>query len=99
MFLVLDRLSPHKYHPLTRLLQNIHKSEHPRIQEPDFECSSIRQITFRRGFHADREVVRPKYGLLELGGENRREGYRQRLEGRLGVGVSPDELFSGGDNH
>ena len=77
MFFVFHRLPLHKYRPLARLLQNTDKPEHPRIDEPDFEHGPIRQTTFRGGFHADREVIRGEYGLLELGGENRRQWYRQ----------------------
>lgn len=81
MLLVLHQLPLHKYCPLARLLQNTDKLEHSRIDEPDFERGPIRQTTVRGGFHTDHEVVRPEYGLLELGGENRRKGYCQRLEG------------------
>lgn len=81
MLLVLHRLPPHEYRPFPCLLQDAHKSEYPRVGEPDFEHGPIRQATFRSGFHAYREVVCPEYGLLELAGENRRQRYRQRLEG------------------
>lgn len=94
MFLVLNQLSLHKYRSLACLLQNTDKPEHPRIDESDFERGPIRQTTFRGGFHADRKVVRPEYRLLKLGRENRRQGYRQRLERRRGVGASPDKLLS-----
>ena len=96
MFLVLNQLPLHKYRPLARLLQNTDKPEHPRIDESDFERSPIGQTTFRGGFHADRKVVCPEYRLLELRRENRRQGYRQRLERWRGVGASPDKLLSSG---
>lgn len=94
MFLVLHQLPLHIDCPLARLLQNTDEPKDPHIDEPDLERGPNRQTTFRGGFHAYREIVRPKYRLLELGGKNRRKRYGQRLEGRPVVGVSPDELLS-----
>lgn len=96
-FVLLSRLSSHVDCPFPSLFQRTDEFEDSLILQADLRARAICQPALWRGSNLQGQEVRAEVRLLELGGQDGRQGDRERLEAGLGsiaLGVGNEDQLS-----